>query len=255
MNVQESVLNLKVETQSGEEIYSIPKTSQVSTTTVGKYNLKIPHYLRDALNNRKFEELEANKEFIFFQKDEDSKKTAQKAIRELLNKATNQCIILDPYFGAQDLIFAFTVQNISIPIQIISSASFLSGEVENNNHKKKFLVQKLWQCISNSYVKKKKKKTQAFLLHQGISNFKTQYPLQKIECKVLRGKKSPLHDRYIVVDDVVYLLGSSLNEFGSRATTIIKVPTSKKMIEQAQKWWKNEEVCPTLENYLQSLNQ
>jgi len=255
MNVQESVLNLKVQTNSGEEIYSIPKTSQVSTTTVGKYDLTIPHYLRDALNDRKFEELEKNKEFIFFQKSEESKKIAQKAIRELLNKAVKRCVILDPYFGAQDLIYAFTVQNISIPIQIISSASFLSSEIENNNTKKKNIIQKLWRCVLNSFCKKKKEKTQAFLLHRGINDYKTQYPLQKIECRVLRGKKSPLHDRYIIVDDIVYLLGSSLNEFGSRATTIIKVPTPKKMIEQAEEWWGNEDVCPTLVTYLQSINQ
>lgn len=255
MNIHESTLELKVKTQDGEEIFSIPKTSQASSVTVGKYDLTIPYYLRDALKNRKFEELEANKEFIFFQKNEESKKRAQKAIRELLNKATKKCIILDPYFGAQDLIFAFTVQNISIPIQIISSASFLSGAVESNNHKNERNIKKLWRYIVGLFVKKKKTKTHAHLLNDGINDYSSQYPLQKIECHVLRGKKSPLHDRYIIIDDTVYLLGSSLNEFGSRATTIIKVPTPKRLIDQAKEWWDDKNVCPTLETYLDSINQ
>ncbi|GAJ04591.1 unnamed protein product, partial [marine sediment metagenome] len=40
-----------------------------------------------------------------------------------------------------------------------------------------------------------------------------------------------------------------LNEFGVRVTTIIKVPTPVKMIEQALEWW-NDKDCPALEDYI-----
>lgn len=226
MNIQESVLNLNVQTPNGIEVYSVPKTSMAGSTTVGKFDLSTAHYLRNALNDRKFEELESSKEFIFFPKHETSKSKAQSTVRELLNKAHKRCMILDPYFGPLDLVYALTIKNISIPVRIISSAMLLKMEVEPQ-----------------------KGKTNAEQLNESIKQFHNQYPLQEIQCKVLKGKKSPLHDRYIVIDDDVYLLGSSLNEFGARATTIIKVPTPIKMIEQAEEWWSDSD-CPNLEDFV-----
>jgi hypothetical protein len=75
-------------------------------------------------------------------------------------------------------------------------------------------------------------------------------PQQKIECRVLRGNKSPLHDRFLVIDDEVYLLGSSLNEFGSRTTTISRVPAPGEMIKQAETWWADNEICPPIEELI-----
>ena len=71
-------------------------------------------------------------------------------------------------------------------------------------------------------------------------------PLQKIECRVLRGEKSPLHDRFLVIDDNVYLLGSSLNEVGNRTTTISRVPAPGEMIDQAESWWADDKACPAI---------
>ena len=249
MNIHESVLNLNVETNNGIEVYSVPKTSMSAPVKVGKYDLSVAHYLRDALNKRKFEDLEFSKEFIFFPKDEAIKNKAKSTVRELLNKAHERCIILDPYFGPTDLVFALTIQNISIPVQIISSAMALRTEVDATAHKKKNKIQKLCNCIGKFFKRPHKRKTLAEQLNDNIKQFQNQYPLQKIQCKVLKGRKSPLHDRYIVIDNDVYLLGSSLNEFGSRATTIIKVPTPVKMIEQAVEWWNNND-CPFLEDYI-----
>ncbi|GAJ05839.1 unnamed protein product, partial [marine sediment metagenome] len=86
MNIQESVLNLNVQTNDGIEVYSVPKTSLASQTTVGEFDFSTAHYLRNALNTRKFEELESSKEFIFFPKHESSKLKAQSTVKELLNK-------------------------------------------------------------------------------------------------------------------------------------------------------------------------
>lgn len=248
MNIQESTINYTVQTKKGEEIFSVPKTSKVSTSKIGKFDLTVAKYLQSALESRKFEELEENKEFIFFPKDVRSKLKAKNAIKEILNKASKRCMILDPYFGADDLVYAFAIQNISIPIRIISSASFLKESIISSRVKKKSTFSRIWNCVFGIKEKGLEKETYATQLLKGIESYHKQYSLQKIECKVLLGKKSPLHDRYIIVDDCVYLLGSSLNEFGARATTVIKVPTPVKMIEQAENWWSSEEV-PLLETY------
>lgn len=93
-------------------------------------------------------------------------------------------------------------------------------------------------------------KTYLEQLHEEIQHYRQTYPLQKIDCRILRGSPSPLHDRFIVVDDRVYLLGSSLNEFGNRTTTIIKVPAPDELIRQAQTWWEDEEHCPAISDYV-----
>lgn len=249
MNIQEAIVKLKVETENGLEVYSVPKISSVGSTTVGKYDLTTAHYLRTALNRRKFEELESKKEFIFFLKDDSSRERARNVVRELLNKARRRCIILDPYFGPADLVFALTISNISIPIRIISSAVMLNGNVDAFKSLKKSRLQKIGNFFSEFFQKTQKATTNGEQLHENILNYRITYPQQKIECKVLKGRKSPLHDRYIVIDDVVYLLGSSLNEFGSRVTTIIKVPAPIKMIDQAEEWWADED-CPYLEDFI-----
>ncbi|MEP1891830.1 MAG: VPA1262 family N-terminal domain-containing protein, partial [Cyclobacteriaceae bacterium] len=248
MSIQESVMNLEVKGGKGTEVVSIPKYSRVATNTVGDYDLSTARYLRSALDERRFEELESNKEFIFFPNAENSKVKAQSTVRELLNMAGSRCMILDPYFQASDLVYAFIIRNISIPIQIISSASFLKEEIKIREVQKK-LLRRFYRWMVSIFRKPKKGQTQGQALLDGIESYQKLYSQQKIECKVLRGKKSPLHDRYIVIDNDVYLLGSSLNEFGSRATTIIKVPTPKPMIEQALKWWEDEEICLSLKSY------
>ncbi|MEM6844624.1 MAG: VPA1262 family N-terminal domain-containing protein [Bacteroidota bacterium] len=250
MNIQENVLNLKVKTKNGEEVFSVPKTTQASTTTIGNFDHTNAHYLKNALDARKFEELERNKEFIFFQNEADSKKRAQAVVRELLNKSKTRCMILDPYFGAGDLVYAITIQNISIPVQIISSVDYLERSIKSGHPKELGSLKKLWLYLKRTWEKPSKGKTYAHQLQEGIQKFKKEYSQQTIECRVLKGNPSPLHDRYIVVDEEVYLLGSSLNEFGARATTIIKVPTPRRLIDQADAWWADNERCPMLKEYL-----
>jgi hypothetical protein len=95
----------------------------------------------------------------------------------------------------------------------------------------------------------------AALLKREFANYRKAFPHQPIECKVLKSRsdKSPLHDRYIVVDESVFLLGSSLNEFGSRATTLIKVPAPSVMISQAENWWNEANGCVQLDDFVKAL--
>jgi hypothetical protein len=51
-----------------------------------------------------------------------------------------------------------------------------------------------------------------------------------VEAWVLRGKVPPLHDRFLVVDDAVWLSGNSLNSLGTRAGLILKVPDPEPII-------------------------
>jgi hypothetical protein len=60
-----------------------------------------------------------------------------------------------------------------------------------------------------------------------------------ITVRVMAGKKSAIHDRFFVVDDGVWLLGSSLNEFGSRGTMMVALHDPSPIRERLFEVWAN----------------
>jgi hypothetical protein len=52
-----------------------------------------------------------------------------------------------------------------------------------------------------------------------------------------------------MLDEHVYVIGSSLAEFGSRATTIYRVPTGAKLIEKLENWWSDKALTESLEEW------
>ena len=141
-------------------------------------------------------------------------------------------MLLDPYLGAGDLYYAYLIQNTTVPIQILSSDAFLKKKVQ----------------LSPGRTTR-----EAYRLSRALDRYRRALPGQSIQIRVLLGSKSPLHDRYLVVDDSVYLLGSSLNEFGSRATTLIKVAAPRPMMAQALAWWGDPVKTQALDDYVHSL--
>ena len=75
--------------------------------------------------------------------------------------------------------------------------------------------------------------------------FKT-YP-KKPEIRILTGKQSPVHDRFLIVDNIVWLSGNSLNTIGERAGMIIKLPDPEPVIELLHGFWCQ---APTLPDWL-----
>lgn len=196
---------------------------------IGKRDHTKARYFVDQSETRLYERLERNKEFIFFPGSDEDRKRATKIIHDLLNRASNRCMLLDPYFGAVDIEYALVVSNLSVPIQIISSASFLIQKINKDDDSP----------------------TNARELLNVLLQYKKHYSRQKIDCRVLKGNdKSPLHDRYIIVDENAYLLGSSFNDFGSRATTLVKIPAPQQMIRQAVEWWNDADKTILLEDFV-----
>jgi hypothetical protein len=231
INMQETVVSLELSDGKKTESIEVPKYGTETPVNIGTYDHSLTYYLKERQRGREIEDLADRKEFIFFPGSEADKKRAQEIIGELLNKAKRRCMLLDPYFGSVDLRFAFIVSNLSVPIQIISSAAFLKNEIEETT-------------VSHGEA-----------LLSALDQYLKIFPRQPINCKVLKGKKSPLHDRYIVVDEQVYLLGSSFNEFGTRATTLIKVPAPETMIRQAIEWWDDNTKLIELKEFVTELKK
>lgn len=170
--------------------------------------------------------LEEKRVFIYFSGKKEEKERAAGIVKDLIAGAKERCIICDPYFSKKDLLtYGIHVTSLNVVLKIITSAAFLKREVDSEPESR-----------------------QGELLYGVIDSLSKQKI--DVKCYVLRGKKSPLHDRFIVVDDEVYLLGSSLSEFGARATTLYRVPDPYLLIRQAEQWMKDETTCPSLKEWM-----
>ncbi len=181
----------------------------------------------EAMSSTAFKLLEERSEFFFFDGDKDNKekniKKAQDAVKRILSKATKSCLICDPYFSLEDLHhYVFTIESLDVDIRIIGSREFLG--------KSAIEIKKFARDIDTA-----------------INGYKAKVEAH-VQYRLLKGK-SPLHDRFIVVDDAVWLLGSSFSEFGNRATTIVKVPKEScpYICNTAEKWWADSNYTETLE--------
>lgn len=159
---------------------------------------------------RKFEE---TLDFVFYDGDKDREKEnidkSDKDILQILNTAKERIYICDVFFDLKSLgRFVVPMASRTVPVKILSG----KNELKKDNKR---------EDLAKSIKEVNEK---------GIAN---------VECRLLTGKKAPLHDRYIVADEQVWMLGCSLNEFGIRATTLIRVPKDyrQKLIDRAEEWW------------------
>jgi hypothetical protein len=122
-------------------------------------------------------------------------------IRTLVKAAKKSVDFIDPYFGVEDLLsfpLATTIRN--LPVRILTSADFCGaysrdGLKENGEN-----------------------------LFAALESIREQTPGLTIDIKVMPGSKSPVHDRFMIIDGWVWVLGASLNEFGERGTLLLRLP-------------------------------
>ncbi|WNG16863.1 VPA1262 family N-terminal domain-containing protein [Cystobacter fuscus] len=176
----------------------------------------VEQLLREAQEKRELENLEQSRTFVYFEGGEGSKQRAVAIVRQLLSKARHRCIICDPYLAADDVArFTPFVRVKRLPIQLLGARFFLKQKLQRDTEE-----------------------TEGDLLVKRLREIDALDPSLTLQCRVMRGsQKSPVHDRFLVVDDEVYLLGSSLNEFGSRATTLFKIPDPLRIITALQSLW------------------
>lgn len=231
MSIKQADFHVKVETEKGDKEFIVEKFSSESPSIIGKpKNFNPEYFFKDADQQRLHLEHVNNKEFIFFPgakiESEKSKlkEEAKLVIREILNNAKDTCYICDPYFSAMDIIdFAFHIKNSGVQINILNSKQFIPKDKASK------IVE-----VVRSYNSK---------------------PFSKIIVKTLRGD-SILHDRFIITDKSIWFIGSSFNEFGSRATCIAKIPESsgKLIIKEVEKWFHTEEYSQEIIQYAKEEN-
>ena len=207
------------------ESFGVGKTLEKATTQ--RDELISIHSAKEA-----YEVLERSLEFAFFDgsKDqfemEENKKKAVKFVRNILSRAKQKCMVADPYFNLKSLSqFIFTMPQSEVTVRILGSKEHLNTDFEAP------------KTAAN-------KKEEIENIQIGINSYRNACPSFDIQFKLLKGDKSPLHDRYIIVDDDVWMIGTSFNEIGVRASSIIKLPkvSANRISAELESWWTDNNI-------------
>lgn len=225
MQIAEKEVNILKENEDGTKTPISPKTItkfSEEPMTIGEKKESIEKSLWDEEESL-YKRLENNLDFVFLDGDKEPEKQKENRergityIRRIIDSAHRVCYICDPYFDIEAFdAFIWHIKKLNVSVNILSSKEGL------NQEQLKELKQRI--DIYNEKIKK------------------------QISCKILIGKESRLHDRLIIADDNVWMLGASLNHFGERATTLIRVPKEykQKMIDTITQWWNNSEIAEDL---------
>ncbi|MCC7000383.1 MAG: hypothetical protein IT370_37645 [Deltaproteobacteria bacterium] len=199
MNVSDTLRRVEVPAKGAREAesYSVSVTSHPSVHVVGTPLTRLAlGMVAEWRATRKRERLTERLGQRWFSRDLPA---ATAHIRELLRGAQRRVLIVDRYFAALELQrFAMAVSVATVPIQIVSSGEVL------------------------------RKGREAAALADAIRIYQTSRGANPVDVRVMEGLE--VHDRFILLDDTVYLLGSSLNSFGDHGTMMIALP-SPNMVE------------------------
>ncbi len=227
LGVKSKDVRLITKTSDGDKCDMIEKFA-TETHTVGE-TAHPSAELGETISTNAYKILEDRLEFVLFDGDKNKKAEnvakAKSVVKNIIAKANRRCIICDPYFSLNDLSeFVFSMRELNVNVRILSSKEFLGKNAQEGK--------KNAQEIKNA-----------------IDSYTTIVG-GSIQFRLLTGK-SPLHDRFIIVDDNVWMLGSSLNEFGNRASTVYEVPIAscRQICGIAEKWWSDTLYSTELSEY------
>ena len=166
-------------------------------------------------SERDYIQMSLSKEFLFLDGDKDNKdanvRKAREYVRAIIERTKTVCYICDDYFCSEDFIqYVPYIKEIGAKVRILNSEPDLSKDIVNN------------------------------LVHS-VCHYNKSVGRDDVECHCLGGKKSLLHDRFVIVDDDVWAIGCSFTQMGSRACCIYKIPQSPaaKIKETVEDWWQN----------------
>jgi hypothetical protein len=198
---------------------AVAKYGKGETTVIGKYTKNLHSYFANHKIDHAKEKMEQTREFIFFdgekgtEAQQENLRKAKLAVRDVLNKARKEIYVCDPYFKATDFEeYLHYINSISVKIHILNSKADVGIKG----------LKKLIPIIRN------------YNQGVGIEDY--------ITCRVLKGNESMLHDRFIIVDNQVWNMGSSFGEFGARVCTLSRLSEAAARIVKGYivEWWNGD---------------
>jgi hypothetical protein len=151
-------------------------------------------------------------------------KTATDYVLGIIQSANKEVWIVDPYFGALDLSqYFFANSNWSVPIRILTSAAFL----KKRRDREEPLTEE-----GDAILQFRDKLLESLQSRPGLGT-------PQVMIRVMAGEKSPIHDRFIVADTSIWMIGSSLNELGSRGTVTLRLPNPWSVLPVLKDEWQD----------------
>lgn len=126
---------------------------------------------------------------------------------EKIQAANASVRLIDPYLSIEDFFrFSTFAQSEDISYEAVTSGKFIL-QVEKEQNKKGVMPEFLLSQQLQSHVQK---------------NYGSHFT-RPIKVSVLGGKSSPIHDRFLIVDDMVWHLGGSFNSIGKSASVVCQM--------------------------------
>jgi hypothetical protein len=196
-------LNLNIQTgercvRSSKGNYNVPikqtETIIQKDDTLNQIAEDIRKHILNCENDReKRLNSSCDKQYICYNNEND----VLTLLRDNMKKAHARIIIVDPYLSANELFdFVYAVSSRTVETILVSSASVLSEKVNKSS------------------------KSQGQVLFDNIVHYESEI---QIKPYVMTGKNPIFHDRFIVVDDEVWLSGNSFHHISKRFSVILKL--------------------------------
>lgn len=162
---------------------------------------------------------------------------ATELIRKLLGQARDSVLMVDPYFGAIELFrFAAAVSRAGLKVRILTAEDFLRSPRPPRDASGASCGVCHRPLLTSTPTH-----TKGDLLAKQLANLLAQDSTLSIEVRGALGDPAPIHDRFLCIDSTVRALGSSLNEFGSRGTLMLKVPAPDEVRPHLETAWEAAE--------------
>jgi len=133
-------------------------------------------------------------------------------LRSIVGRASTRLMVADPYFSGEDVLrILAAATDPSVPIQVLVGGDHLRSRQDGVEH--------------------------GDLLEASIAECQDAGRMNPISVRVMSGSPPPLHDRLVAVDDEMWMLGLSLNAFGSRGTMLLRVLDPTPVMIDVQRLW------------------
>ena len=146
---------------------------------------------------------------------------ARRDVRRRMANARHNILVVDSYFSYKELDYVLTVNRLSVAIRVLTSAKVLRQNPTRGKEN-----EQLDPAQQDGYR-----------LMERLSELRQQRYSNAVSIRVLEGQESPMHDRFLVVDGTVHILGNSLNAIGENFSVLLTSPDSKALTAQLQAFW------------------
>jgi hypothetical protein len=162
---------------------------------------------------------------------------AEKAIQKILATAKRSALVVDPYFSGDDVkVWLPSVTRRGAEIRVLTSSKGLQQIAIKESSAKGTSLEAL-------HLER---------LRSEIATSERDRLVNPAAVRLMRGKPA-IHDRFILADGRAWLLGSSLNEFGSRGTMLLALPAPAEVSAEIESVWRSEDASVGLGERIQEL--